>query len=418
MGILTSSCPPLTALNRARQLDKSGIIQTVKKAGIKEYGGIDRQDAAEKWELASINQLKPEQIIGALSNNDTEHMLLAIVRENTPAVLEGLAIAAYVTGADAIEIAMPKEDAALREKILATAEECRIALKVTVGIVDVLAAKNSIIHHFETAAAIAALFQDKAAYTKTTVVAVKKAGHAAGKAFEIPYGKTIFEVVGAENNEGIKAIGIGTKVYQPSAFDLVIDESFPLENGVITLFDTKCCMVDQAKQAVLAVREQSCGKCTFCREGAVQIHTILEEITEGKGKTTDKELLEEIAEAMPYSCLCSLGQTGAVFPLGVLRHFAAEVEAHYRRKTCPAEVCQAFVAIYINPLTCAGCGQCLAGCPEECIEGRPGFIHMIDEFDCTKCGKCISACPNGSVLKTTGRLPKLPERLTRVGRFK
>ena len=43
---------------------------------------------------------------------------------------------------------------------------------------------------------------------------------------------------------------------------------------------------------------------------------------------------------------------------------------------------------------------------------------MIDEFDCDKCGKCIEACEEGAIIKTSGKVPKLPNRLTKVGRFK
>lgn len=43
---------------------------------------------------------------------------------------------------------------------------------------------------------------------------------------------------------------------------------------------------------------------------------------------------------------------------------------------------------------------------------------MIDEFECTKCGKCISACENDAIIQTNGRLPKLPTRLTKCGKFK
>ena len=57
-------------------------------------------------------------------------------------------------------------------------------------------------------------------------------------------------------------------------------------------------------------------------------------------------------------------------------------------------------------------------CPAECIEGKPNFIHMIDEFDCTKCGKCIEVCEEEAIVKTAGKLPKLPNRLIKVGKFK
>ena len=43
---------------------------------------------------------------------------------------------------------------------------------------------------------------------------------------------------------------------------------------------------------------------------------------------------------------------------------------------------------------------------------------MIDEFDCDGCGKCMGVCEVEAIIKTSGKVPKLPNRLTKVGRFK
>ena len=57
-------------------------------------------------------------------------------------------------------------------------------------------------------------------------------------------------------------------------------------------------------------------------------------------------------------------------------------------------------------------------CPKDCIEGKAKYIHMIDDFDCDKCGKCIEACEERPIIKTSGKVQKLPNLLTKVGRFK
>ena len=418
MSILQNTYPPWTALKNAQKMTRTAAVNAVKAAGLLEYGRSDLRPVAAAWDLAVGAQEKPDKVIGALDNSDTEHMFLAVLRQNPAAVVEGLAIAAYATGAGAIEVVIPAGDAALKQLVVDAARGCGVAVSVTTGIVDVRAARKSIVHHLATAAAIAALFAGPEQFQKSTVVAVKKADQTVGEPLEIPYGRTVGDIAGINKTATLKAVGIGTKLYDPSALDLVIEETFPLENGVITLYDSSCCMADQAAKAMLAIRKQSCGKCTFCREGAIQIHTMLKDITGGKGKTSDPAMIREIAEAMPYSCLCSLGQNGGAFPLAVLQYFGEEVESHIRKQKCPAAVCQAFTNIYIDPVTCEGCGDCLDVCPAACIEGKPGFIHLIDEFDCTKCGKCVDVCANGSIKRTQGRRPKLPERLTRVGRFK
>ena len=45
-------------------------------------------------------------------------------------------------------------------------------------------------------------------------------------------------------------------------------------------------------------------------------------------------------------------------------------------------------------------------------------IHMIDSFECTKCGKCIEACDEDAIIQTSGRVPKLPSRLIKCGKFR
>jgi ferredoxin len=417
MSILKNDIPPCTAINYAKDLGKEKVIEIVKVAQIKEYGIYNDKLVSDEWNFESLEKDKPDKIIGALNNSDTEYMLLDILKENIVGVIEGLAIAAFATDTDNIEIAIPTEDSVLADKILAMGKDCGVDVTVTFGIVDVRAARNSIIHHIETAASISALFGNVDNYKKTTVVAVKEADKTIGKSMEIPYGKTIAEIISPLEKDNIKAISIGTKVYAESAVDLMIDENFPLENGVITVFDKKCCMADQSEKALSKVLINGCGKCTFCREGTIQIHTRMKDITQGKGETTDIAMINEIGSAMSFSSMCSMGQTGANFALTSLELFGEEIDAHIRKKRCPSEVCSAFMNIYIDPSVCDGCGDCIDVCPVDCIDGKAKYIHMIDEFDCTKCGKCSEVCPTNAVVRTTGRLPKLPQRLTRVGRF-
>ena len=98
--------------------------------------------------------------------------------------------------------------------------------------------------------------------------------------------------------------------------------------------------------------------------------------------------------------------------------FMDEYDDHVKRKKCKNGVCSAFMSIYIDPSLCTGCEDCVDVCPAECIEGKAGFIHMIDSFDCTKCGKCIAECEEEAIIQTTGRVPKLPSRLIKCGKFR
>lgn len=115
---------------------------------------------------------------------------------------------------------------------------------------------------------------------------------------------------------------------------------------------------------------------------------------------------------MGFSCLFR-GQTGAQFTLDSMKIFGAEYEDHIRRKKCTAGSCPAFIRVYIDPDRCTGCGRCIPACPKDCIEGPSGYIHMTEELDCVKCTVCMEACGERAVVRTLGRVPRLPDRLTR-----
>ena len=211
---------------------------------------------------------------------------------------------------------------------------------------------------------------------------------------------------------------IGSKLYDATALEMVIDENTNVGNGVITVIAKTDCIIDQAEKLLTVERENGCGKCTFCREGLNQLYAITKEITVGQGKAVGLDMMKEIGEAMAFSTLCSVGQTAAEFTLGSMEYFENEYTDHIKKKKCTTNVCSAFMSIYIDPNACTGCEECTDVCPVDAIEGKSGFIHMIDEFECTKCGKCIAACEEEAIIQTTGRVPKLPTRLTKVGKFK
>ena len=174
------------------------------------------------------------------------------------------------------------------------------------------------------------------------------------------------------------------------------------------------CAVDIARQEVHVLRQKSCGKCTFCREGLYQIEQIFNGTASGRAEMKDLELADEIGKAMEVSCNCTLGDRAGVPAVSLLKTFGAETEAHIRRKECPAGVCLALTNFYIDPSLCTGSGACVDICPEHCIEGKDGYVSLIDEFDCTRCGKCLDVCAAGAVKKVFGRMPKLPAKRPRL----
>jgi len=120
------------------------------------------------------------------------------------------------------------------------------------------------------------------------------------------------------------------------------------------VMDDDTCMVDTARFFMEFCQEESCGKCTPCREGTKRMLEILERICNGKGRDGDIALLEDLAVNIKDSALCGLGQTAPNPVLSTIRYFRSEYEAHIYEKKCPACVCP---ALFKSP--------CQHACPIE-----------------------------------------------------
>lgn len=293
-------------------------------------------------------------------------------------------------------------------------------VRVENSIVDTRLMRNGITNHFQTLAAVADVLAGS--YEPKTLVSVVKyvTSRKCENVFEprwISFGTKLSEIVG--NLDGVKAVQVGDVLYRTEEIsDVQITEKTALGDGVIRLYMEGCCMLDASFLQLLESRKKSCGKCTFCREGLIQLYTRMKEIVNKKGDSSSMEVMKDIGTVMKHSCCCTIGNSGGAFLLGTLEKFPNEYLDHVKKKKCTAGSCLAFTNIFIDPQKCTGCGKCTEACAENYIEGIPGYIYMIEEVDCTKCGKCKGSCPEGAIIFTTGYVPRLPDRLTKVGRFK
>ena len=241
---------------------------------------------------------------------------------------------------------------------------------------------------------------------------------------EVPMGITLREMVydvggGIPNGKEFKAVQIGgpSGGFIPAGLlDLQVDYERLTEAGAImgsggmVVVDEDTCMVDMAKFFLEFTSDESCGRCTSCREGSEALLEILDKISKGEGEEGDLTFLEELGAAIKDASLCGLGQTLANPVFSTLRHFRPEYEAHIREKRCPAGVCLALTEYCIVPDRCGGCTVCAKNCPVEAIAGDKGLVHVIDQEKCTKCGSCLDACPKRfqAVVRVSGEKIEVP----------
>jgi len=223
---------------------------------------------------------------------------------------------------------------------------------------------------------------------------------------EVPMGVTLRHIIfdlggGILNKRKFKAVQTGgpsggcipeslldTKV----DFDELIKVGSMMGSGGMIVMDERTCMVDVAKYFLNFLKDESCGKCTTCREGIKRMHEILQKITNGEGKEGDIELLENIAEVVKEASLCGLGKTAPNPVLSTLRYFKDEYLAHIRDHKCPAGVCKNLTTFKIDEDKCVGCQACYKNCPVEAISGSKKEPHKIDQSKCIKCGICYDSC--------------------------
>ena len=75
-------------------------------------------------------------------------------------------------------------------------------------------------------------------------------------------------------------------------------------------------------------------------DGHAQLLSILEDISTGKAKMEDLELLQQLSEDIKMGSLCGLGRSAPNPVLTTIRYFGDEYRAHILEKRCPALVCR------------------------------------------------------------------------------
>lgn len=181
---------------------------------------------------------------------------------------------------------------------------------------------------------------------------------------------------------------------------------------------TEECIVDVLVRLTQELRDCSCGRCVFGREGTYQLHLLLSDIAGKKARGTDLEQLAFLCGLMQTQTGCSMGQTASNAMLDALAGFRQEIEAHITERVCPCHTCREFISYYIDPAVCTGCTECVDACNEVAITGKRGMIHILDQDDCEKCGACIESCPVGAVRITGGTVPPVPNRPIPCGTWK
>lgn len=246
-------------------------------------------------------------------------------------------------------------------------------------------------------------------------------------------GTKVFALAGAVNNTGLVEVEMGTTLRQiifemgggikngrafkaaqtggpsggclpsqyldtPVDYDSLMAAGSIMGSGGLIVMDDTSCMVDVAKFFIQFTQDESCGKCTPCREGTKRMLEILTRITEGNGQPEDIDRLEKLANVIKNTSLCGLGQSAPNPVLSTIKQFRQEYEQHIHEKKCVAGRCEKLISYRITE-ACIGCTACARVCPAGCISGSAKAQHVIDVTKCIKCDSCFQKCKFNAITK-------------------
>jgi len=242
---------------------------------------------------------------------------------------------------------------------------------------------------------------------------------------EVPMGIKLREIIeniggGIPNGRKFKAVQTGgpsggcipeNMLDLPVDFDELAKAGSMMGSGGMIVMDEDNCMVEIARYFTEFLADESCGKCTPCREGLKQLSKILNRISAGEGHMEDLDMIEHLAETITDASICALGGTAANPVMSTLKYFRNEYEAHIKDKKCPARVCKKLIKYTVVSDQCTGCTACARACPEKAVTATEGpakaaikgklnpklKTHAVIQDKCIKCGLCFDACKYNAI---------------------
>jgi NADH:ubiquinone oxidoreductase subunit F (NADH-binding) len=364
------------ALEKARSaMSPEEVIAAVRAAGLRGRGGAGF-DCGLKWRMAREAEGEETYLICNADEGEVGTFKDRFILENDPfTLIEGIAIAGYAIGARRAYVYLRAEYHRLLDSLLLAIGQARdrgflelLDLQVREGAGAYVCGEESallnsleglrgearfrppfpttkglwglptIVNNVETLMNVPAIIargpdrfaENGTAESKGTKVFSVSGDVARAGVYELVMGSSLKELVvdlcGASGVKMVQVGGAGGEIVPASMIDTPLCYETVLGSGGVTVFDESRCVIDIVLRNLEFFADESCGKCTPCREGTEAMVEILGRLSRGDGVEQDLESLEELSEVMTSSSLCGLGQGAAVPVRDSLRHFRHEYQ--------------------------------------------------------------------------------------------
>ncbi len=361
-------------LEKARAMRPEAVIQEVKVSGLRGRGGAGFPSGV-KWELARKAPGEEKVLICNADEGEVGTFKDRYILQYDPfSLLEGMAIAGYAIGAkrgyiylraeyrylledlkkaitqaedkgylDGLEITVCEgggayicgEESALMNSLEGKRGEARFRppFPPTSGLFE----KPTIINNVETLANVPQILLNGSSWyqklgteeSKGTKVFCVSGDVERPGVYELELGselKEVLELAGGRNVKWVQVGGSTGAIIPGERLDTPLSYETVLGSGAVMVFDKGRDVLDFVYRTVEFLNEESCGKCTPCREGTEAMKEMLGRLVQGEGMEGDIPALEELSAAMKDASLCGLGQTAPIPVLDTLKYFRKDYE--------------------------------------------------------------------------------------------
>jgi NADH:ubiquinone oxidoreductase subunit F (NADH-binding) len=358
------------ALQRAMGMTPEAVIAEVKSSNLKGRGGAGFP-CGMKWELARTSPGDEKYFICNADEGEVGTFKDRYILQHDPfTLIEAIAIAGYAIGANQAYIYLRAEYHYLLELLLNAIEQVKatgflahVNIEIREGagayicgeesaLMDSIEGKRgearykppfpprkglwgkpTVINNVETLMNIPAILLNGAEWfsqigtekSKGTKVFSVSGDVARPGVCEFVMGSRLDEiVVDWADAQDIKMVQVGgatggiiprDMLNTPLAFETI------LGSGAITVFNTSRETLDFITRTIQFLAEESCGKCTPCREGTEVMLEILERLARADGEAEDIQTLKELSTVLSLTSLCGLGQAASIPVMDTLKYF-------------------------------------------------------------------------------------------------
>jgi NADH:ubiquinone oxidoreductase subunit F (NADH-binding)/uncharacterized protein YuzB (UPF0349 family) len=376
---------------RDQEAAAAEIIGTLKEAGLRGMGGAGFP-AGLKWELVRKEPLTPKYVIcNADESEPGAFKDRVILEQSSHLVIEGMSLAAFVSGAEQGYVYVRDEYAPERRAMQIALDDARargvlgngfdIEIFVSPGgyilgeetaLLEALEDRRgeprikppypgtrglcghpTVINNVETLALVPSILHHGAAWWKRQGIRghsglkfIGVSGHVENPGvFEIPLGMTVAELIamagGVSDGRALKAFAPGgassnflpaDKAEVAIDFESIADAGSMLGAAALVVVAEGTDMIETAANVVRFFRNESCGKCVPCRVGTEKVVQMLDELLSGQGNGTILDVLPELEQTLAQTSICGLGQVALNPIVSALEYWGEELTSRLGRR--------------------------------------------------------------------------------------